>query len=305
MSHSTAALSSSGLSGQHTASLVVNGADRPAGPPRDPRTIVARTAGRQHGPVNRLFSPGDLGTLLKPFVFLDYFDVPAHSNTRFAMHPHSGIATTTILLDGEVRYEDTTGASGVMSAGSVEWMNAGGGVWHDGFPEGSTRVRGYQLWTALPAALELGQANSQYLSAKDIPQSGPARIILGGYDTLRSPASAPPGINYLHVRLRAGEQWRYTPPEGHVVAWLCVQRGVLRVVDQRIRAELVVFDESEEVLDFVAEEETEFVLGSAIAHPHDLVLGYYSVHTSEEALQRGEQKIMAIGEQLRRVGRIG
>jgi predicted nucleotide-binding protein len=79
---------------------------------------------------------------------------------------------------------------------------------------------------------------------------------------------------------------------------------VLRVADQRIRAELVVFDESEDVLDFLAEEETEFVLGTAIAHPHDLVLGYYSVHTSEEALQRGEQKIMAIGEQLRCIERI-
>ena len=70
---------------------------------------------------------------------------------------------------------------------------------------------------------------------------------------------------------------------------------MLRVADQRIRAALVVLDESEDVLDFVAEEETEFVLGTAIAHPHDLVLGYYSVHTFDEALQRGEQTIMAMG----------
>ena len=268
------------------------------------RTIVARTAGRQHGPVNRLFSPGDLGALLKPFVFLDYFDVPAHSDTRFSMHPHSGIATTTVLLDGDVRYEDTTGASGVMSAGSVEWMNAGGGVWHDGYPEGRTRVRGYQLWTALPAALELAQANSQYLSAQNIPSSGPARVILGEYDNLRSPALAPRGITYLHVQLKAGEQWRFTPPDGHTVAWLCVQRGVLHVADQKVRAELIVFDQSDDMLILSADEDTEFVFGSAIAHPHDLVLGYYSVHTSEDALHRGEQKIVEIGEQLRRVGRL-
>jgi redox-sensitive bicupin YhaK (pirin superfamily) len=282
---------------------VANGEER-AEARRAPRTIIARTAGRQHGTVNRLFSPGDLGGLLKPFVFLDYFDVPAHSNTRFSMHPHSGIATTTILLDGEVRYEDTTGASGVMSAGSVEWMNAGGGVWHDGYPEGRTPVRGYQLWTALPAALELDQPNSQYLSAREIPSSGPARVILGEYENLRSPALAPYGINYLHVQLKAGEEWRYTPPAGHAIAWLCVQRGTLHVADQKVRAELVVFDESENALTLYADEDTEFVLGSAIAHPHDLVLGYYSVHTSEDALRRGEQKIVEIGEQLRRVGRL-
>jgi redox-sensitive bicupin YhaK (pirin superfamily) len=296
MSHST--------SEYQTESFVANEGAHGAPPFRATRTIVARTAGRQHGPVNRLFSPGDLGALLKPFVFLDYFDVPAHSATRFSMHPHSGIATTTILLDGEVRYEDTTGASGVMSAGSVEWMNAGGGVWHDGYPEGRMPVRGYQLWTALPVDFELGHPNSQYLSAHNIPRTGPARIVLGRYDIVQSPVSAPPGINYLHVRLSAGERWRYTPPAGHVVAWLCVQRGTLHVAGQRVRDELIVFDESEHVLDFITDEESEFVLGSAIAHPYDLVLGYYSVHTSKEALHAGEERIAEIGGQLRRAGRV-
>jgi hypothetical protein len=35
------------------------------------------------------------------------------------------------------------------------------------------------------------------------------------------------------------------------------------------------------------------------------VLGYYSVHTSEQALQAGEKGIVELGEQLRRSGRIG
>jgi redox-sensitive bicupin YhaK (pirin superfamily) len=221
------------------------------------------------------------------------------------MHPHSGIATTTILLEGEVRYEDTTGASGLLSAGSVEWMNAGGGVWHDGYPEGRTRVRGYQLWTALPRELELGEPLSQYLSVDRIPRTGPARVILGHYEGVQSPVLAPRGINYLHVRLSAGEQWRYTPPAGHAVAWVSVQRGVLHTGSDRIRAELAVFDESEDVLEFTVDEDTEFILGSAVPHPHDLVLGYYSVHTSEEALQAGEAGIAKIGKQLRRSGRIG
>jgi redox-sensitive bicupin YhaK (pirin superfamily) len=284
--------------------LVANREDPLSNPLRATRTIVTRTAGRKHGPVNRLFSPGDLGELLKPFVFLDYFDVTPGSEMRFAMHPHSGLATTTILLDGEVRYEDTTGASGLMSTGSVEWMNAGGGVWHDGFPEGRSRVRGYQLWTALPAALELGEANSQYLSASVIPKTGPARVILGRYENVQSPVAAPAGVNYLHVKLSAGEHWRYTPPAGHVIAWLGIQSGALHVANQRLRAEVAIFSESEDALDFVADGDTEFVLGSAVPHPHELVLGYYSVHTSEEALRAGEQGIVQIGEQLRRVGRI-
>ena len=264
-----------------------------------------RTAGRRHGPITRLVSPGDLGEILKPFVFLDYFESKEAAALQFAMHPHSGLATTTLLLQGEVEYEDTTGASGVLPVGGVEWMNAGGGVWHGGGARGSAMVRGYQLWTALPPSLELGPPTSQYLRASDIPRTGPAAVILGRYGEVESPVRAPAGINYLLVRLQAGEQWQYTPPAGHSVAWLSVQRGALRVGNARLADELVVFDESEDAVRLTASEDSEFVLGSAIAHPHQLVLGHYSVHTSADALRAGEARIGEIGAQLRRAGRFG
>ncbi|MGF6765710.1 redox-sensitive bicupin YhaK (pirin superfamily) [Paraburkholderia sp. GAS33] len=276
-----------------------------SGPLRAGRAIVTRTAGRQHGAVKRLVSPSDLGEVLKPFVFLDYFDSSVEANMRFSMHPHSGLATTTVLLEGEVEYEDTTGASGIMPAGSVEWMNAGRGVWHDGRARGDGPVRGFQLWVALPPEIELGEPRSQYLAVSEVPRIGPARVVLGRYGNAESPVAAPPGINYLFVRLAAGERWEYTPPAGHEVAWVCVQRGALRIADESIADELVVFDESEDVLAFTADEDSEFVLGSAIPHPHDLVLGYYSVHTSSETLRAGEARIREIGVQLRRSGRIG
>lgn len=264
-----------------------------------------RTAGRRHGAVTRLVSPGDLGEILKPFVFLDYFESKDAAALQFSMHPHSGLATTTVLLQGEVEYEDTTGASGVLPVGGVEWMNAGSGVWHGGGAKGSGTVRGYQLWTALPPSLELGSPASQYLPDSDIPRTGPAAVILGRYGEVESPVLAPPGINYLLVRLQAGEQWQYAPPAGHSVAWLSVQRGALRVGNAHVAEELVVFDESEDALTLTASEDAEFVLGSAIAHPHPLVLGHYSVHTSADALRAGEARIRQIGAQLRRDGRPG
>ena len=39
------------------------------------REIIYRTRGHTHGPITRLMSPGDLGQLLKPFVFLDLFEM--------------------------------------------------------------------------------------------------------------------------------------------------------------------------------------------------------------------------------------
>ncbi|HTB73229.1 MAG TPA: hypothetical protein VK762_08285 [Polyangiaceae bacterium] len=57
------------------------------------RSIVQLTAGHTHGPITRLMSPGDLGELVKPFVFLDYFEAPSTGGPQMADHPHSGIAT--------------------------------------------------------------------------------------------------------------------------------------------------------------------------------------------------------------------
>src|SRR5207249_5972874 len=86
---------------------------------RPPR-IIGRTRGRRHGPITRLMSPGDLGELLKPFVFLDLFDMDKTSFPGIGLHPHSGIATVSYLFEGSVRYEDSNGATGVLPAGGVE-----------------------------------------------------------------------------------------------------------------------------------------------------------------------------------------
>jgi hypothetical protein len=59
--------------------------------------------------------------------------------------------------------------------------------------------------------------------------------------------------------------------------------------------ELVVFDQSAGSITFKALEDAEFVLGSAVPHPHELVLGRYSVHTNREALQQGEATIRQMG----------
>jgi hypothetical protein len=110
-------------------------------------------------------------------------------------------------------------------------------------------------------------------------------------------------MTYLRVSLAAGERWTYEPPKGHTVGWVAVDQGALRTPSTTIPSgELAVFDSSEEPLDFVAEGKTNFVLGSAVRHPHDLVLGNYSVHTSAEALSRGEREIRRIGLELRRKG---
>lgn len=270
------------------------------------RAIVHRTRGTTHGPITRLMSPGDLGQVLKPFVFLDLVHFQADAAGQgFGMHPHSGIATLTFMAEGDVRYEDSTGQAGVLLAGGVEWMRAGKGVWHTGAPVGDTPSRGFQLWVALPAAEELAAAQSLYQSPEQVPQAGPVRVLLGRYGAAQSAIAAPAAMCYLSVHLQDGESWQYTPPAGHSVAWIAVATGQLAAGASIAAGELVVFESSEQAIAVQARGETRFVLGSAVPHPHELVMGSYSVHTSRDALAQGQEEIRRIGQELRRAGKLG
>ena len=266
------------------------------------RAIVHRTRGETHGPITRLVSPWDLGELIKPFVFLDIFEIPASREPLFGWHPHSGIATLTVVHEGATSYEETTGRKGILSAGGVEWMRAGRGVWHTGSSVSEASTRGFQLWVALPAHLEHAPAQSRYLSAEEVPASGSARIILGNYSGTSSLIPAPEGINYLDVKLQPGERWSYRPPAGHDVAWLAVSQGRVRAGEPVSAGELVVFEESATDIAIQAESSARFVLGSAVRHRYDLVTGRYSVHTSPAALREGEREIRRIAGQLSEAG---
>jgi redox-sensitive bicupin YhaK (pirin superfamily) len=260
------------------------------------RMIVLRTRGLRHGPIARLVSPSDIGELIKPFVFLDLFDISAAGAPNFGWHPHSGIATLTVLHEGAIEYQETTGVSGTLPAGGVEFMRAGRGVWHTG--AASRQAKGFQLWIALPEELESAPCQSHYLSPDEVPEEKPARVILGSYGGAKSAIAAPARINYLDVRLAAGERWIYQPPADHEVAWIAVSEGMLRTPEPVSAGELAVFEESNDAIAIEADSASRFVLGSAVKHPYDLVLGRYSVHTTHAALQAGESEIQRIGSQL-------
>ncbi|MCI0671048.1 MAG: pirin family protein [Myxococcaceae bacterium] len=249
-------------------------------------------------------SPSHVGQMVKPFVFLDFaaFD---EGDERIPMellwHPHSGIATVTVMLEGAVRIAETTGKNDVLPKGSIEWMRAGNGVWHTGeVGPGDTKV--FQLWVALPPELENGPSQSHYVMPDEVPTDGRVRVILGTYAGMTSPIAAPSMMTYLLVSLEDGERWTYTPPEGHDVAWVAVSDGVLRAASRVPSGEMAVFAKGPEPIDFIADGATRFVLGSARTHPHELVLGSYSVHTSEDALRKGEAEIRRIGNELRANG---
>ncbi|WP_219894210.1 pirin family protein [Aquisediminimonas profunda] len=266
------------------------------------RKVAIRTRGRDLGPITRLVSPGDLGELIKPFVFLDLATPLPGPAGMMRWHPHSGIATVTVIIAGAVRYQETTGTTGELGSGAVEWMASGGGVWHTGAPIGTEQLLGFQLWVALPPERENLQPHSQYLNADMVLQAGPARIILGEYAGVRSAIDAPKALTYLDVRLRAGEEWTFAPPPEQSIAWLAVHGGEISCSEHAGYGDMLIFDEGMEAITITAITDSGFVLGSAAKHPYDLHIGNHSVHTSAEALARGEAEIARIGSELRAAG---
>ena len=250
-------------------------------------------------------SPGDLGQMLKPFVFLDLFEIEPTTPARFALHPHSGIATLTALVAGEMHYSDRHGHPSSLAEGGIEWMMAGGGVWHGSPLRSPAAARGFQLWVALPPSLESAVPVETFLAPGEVPVVGPARVLLGSYQGVSNAVSAPSSLTYLHVRLAAGERWRYVPPAGHDIAWLALDAGSITCPEPVGAGELAIFAQGDAPIEVAASASgASFVFGSAQKHPHDLVTGHYSVHTNPAALAAGERRIAELGPDLQRAGRM-
>ena len=123
-----------------------------------------------------------------------------------------------------------------------------------------------------PPELELGPSESVYLSPETIPTDGPVRVLIGSYGTAASSIEAPSPMNYLTVHLKARERWSYRPPAGHTVLWTAVGKGSILVPDEVQQGEMVAFRPSSAALEFEAQSDVEFVLGSAVPHDYRLVL---------------------------------
>jgi redox-sensitive bicupin YhaK (pirin superfamily) len=269
------------------------------------RDISKRITGYQHGPINRLISPQDIGEQLKPFIFLDYFNAEITPGFGFPMHPHSGIATLTWQPGSDVRYQDTTGKNGVLKAGGLEWMNAGGGAWHQGMLMGKGYVTGFQLWVAMPPDIEDGPSFGQYVPPEEVPIAkidvGEVKVLLGSYGGVVSPINSHQDMNYFVANVRKGNAWLYQPPLDHDVGFAFVFSGDGSVQGEPSNAELLVFDSGEGAIEIAAaKSDVKVLLGTAKRHPHPLILGTSSVHTNSESLKRSLEIIRQIGAGLSR-----
>jgi quercetin 2,3-dioxygenase len=192
-------------------------------------------------PVRTIFAYDDRG--VSPFLLMDHAGPavfpPSEKRRGVGEHPHRGFETVTIMYSGEVEHRDSSGSSGKIGPGDVQWMTAGSGVVHEEMhsPEYSRRggpFEAIQLWVNLPAQHKMTAPGYQTLLAADIPEvqlaggAGTARVIAGALGDARGPAKTFTPVSLWDVRLKAGKGARLELPAGHMTA-LFVLKGAVGV----------------------------------------------------------------------------
>jgi len=244
--------------------LHLNGTPSPTGVSVGSRRIALLRSGRRHGRITRLITPWDIGELTQPFVFLCYSELAPGDKTVVGVQP--GIGTLTLVLSGVLAFEEALHNKGVVVAGGLRWTVPGEVVWHAGGRAADGPLRILQLWVELPPRSASSTAESQSVAPHEVQEEGSVRVLLGQIGRARSRIGhAPPDVNYFHVRLKDGQRWGYTAPDGHNVTWLAVDRGGLRLdEDGRVlREQVALFGRSPGVIEVQAQGESSFVLGSA------------------------------------------
>jgi redox-sensitive bicupin YhaK (pirin superfamily) len=162
---------------------------------------------------------------------------PAEKRRGVGEHPHRGFETVTIMYSGEVEHRDSSGSSGKIGPGDVQWMTAGSGVVHEEMHSIDYSRRGgpfeaIQLWVNLPAQHKMTAPGYQTLLARDIPEvalaggAGTARVIAGALGDARGPARTFTPVNLFDVRLNAGKGALLELPAGQMAALFVLTGGV-------------------------------------------------------------------------------
>ena len=172
----------------------------------------------------------------------------------FAPHRHANMEIISVVLAGALAHKDSTGNSGVIRAGDVQWMSAGHGIEHSEFNGSDAEpVHFLQIW------IQPDQLNAQpaYAQQHFDPDARRAR-----WATLVAPDGADGAIAIRQqatlraTRLQAGDTLA-AELDASRQYWLHVASGEVRIGERSLAAG--------DALGFVGERVTLALAGSAAA----------------------------------------
>lgn len=239
---------------------------------------------------------------LSPFVFFDAGTMQRDDDgLHIGMHPHSGIGIITYFEGAHLAHEDPENADKHIPDGGVQWIRAGGGVWHQEHYRKKANAPSnwpltlHQLWMQLPPELEESTVEYQNIQPEQLPQVGSAKVVVGNYEGHQSPLQVPFEMTYLDIQLRAGETFEFDTPKGQTTGFIFPRSGSTKLWDTELPlGKLAILESSEGNISLTSEEGAELVLALAVPQSYPIVTQGGSIHTNEAAMQRSFERIRQI-----------
>jgi len=200
---------------------------------------------------------------VSPFLLMDFnaeYDFGPSDHLRGVdVHPHKGFETVTIAYKGSVAHHDSTGNSGVINPGDVQWMTAGAGILHKEYHEKEFSKKGgpfemIQLWVNLPAKNKLANPQYQAITADQMGKvtladnNGVVNVIAGSFNEHKGPATTFTPVNMFDIRLNKGGKLTTNIPVNHNAVLLVVNGEIGVNGEKAAQHDFVLFkNEGEEI----------------------------------------------------------
>jgi redox-sensitive bicupin YhaK (pirin superfamily) len=180
---------------------------------------------------------------MSPFFLLDFnaqVDYPPSEISRgVGVHPHRGIETITFAYKGAVEHHDSKGNHGIIKAGDIQWMTAGGGVLHKEYQEQTYVKQGgafemLQLWINLPQKHKMTPAKYQSIMHHTKPKvelpnnMGVIYVVAGEYSGVKGVASTFSPVNMYDIHLNPAADFSFNLPANYNSGILVVD-GAIKV----------------------------------------------------------------------------
>ena len=253
--------------------------------------------------VHNFFPGGNISNKrMSPFFMLDYNSKidfsPSDTPRGVGVHPHRGFETVTIAYHGKVAHHDSTGLSGVISEGDVQWMTAASGILHKEYHEEQFSKTGglfqmVQLWINLPAKDKMSKPKYQAITNEkmgkyQVPGNGGViEVIAGNYNGIIGPASTFTPIEMYNARIKKGTPVAFDLPENFNTGILVIE-GKIKVNDtEHAPADnFILFKNEGNIISVEAEEDSIFLVlsGEPIDEPI-AAYGPFLMNTHEELEQ--------------------
>lgn len=215
---------------------------------------------------------------IDPFLFLNHHGPqvykPDNNGLPFGPHPHRGMETVTIILDGDISHKDSGGHESIIKSGGIQWMTAGSGLIHaetssDEFKRNGGKLEILQLWVNLPASHKMTAPKYLGLNENEIPtikikdSDATVKLISGSFGEYKGAFDTISDIMISTIEIKSGQKLNLSAPVTNNIFFYII-KGDLKIGGTSIeKLHLVEFNNDGNEIEIETESDTLILFGHA------------------------------------------